>query len=310
MYKIYWKSRNSHQDETRHTSAGTVTFVQCIYLMWRRCFNFSPHTAFHKNLFCVSVLTWPLSFMCLPLTVVSRTVKIGQHIGLQRPAMRSCSFHGNRGARRLCHPMTSSTNANTEEIRPKIDSVPSSLCFNSEEQRSLSVLQLFWGSKSKHKSLMLKLNGFIYKLTSRRESISAFLIDVAKLISQIQAACACSRLHYAATSYVYITQVVLFSHFSFFVQESEKIIAELNETWEEKLRKTEAIRMERSVWADGVCSFPSLCPRGGGGGRSCTRIKLFLIGSCQSYKGCAGCLICVRCSGSSGNLLALLSDLR
>ena len=32
-----------------------------------------------------------------------------------------------------------------------------------------------------------------------------------------------------------------------FFQESEKIIAELNETWEEKLRKTEAIRMERSV---------------------------------------------------------------
>lgn len=30
-------------------------------------------------------------------------------------------------------------------------------------------------------------------------------------------------------------------------QESEKIIAELNETWEEKLRKTEAIRMERWV---------------------------------------------------------------
>uniref|UniRef100_A0A9J8DA48 Kinesin family member 1B n=1 Tax=Cyprinus carpio carpio TaxID=630221 RepID=A0A9J8DA48_CYPCA len=30
-------------------------------------------------------------------------------------------------------------------------------------------------------------------------------------------------------------------------QESEKIIAELNETWEEKLRKTEAIRMERSA---------------------------------------------------------------
>lgn len=30
-----------------------------------------------------------------------------------------------------------------------------------------------------------------------------------------------------------------------FLQESEKIIAELNETWEEKLRKTEAIRMER-----------------------------------------------------------------
>uniref|UniRef100_A0A8C8JVK4 plus-end-directed kinesin ATPase n=1 Tax=Oncorhynchus tshawytscha TaxID=74940 RepID=A0A8C8JVK4_ONCTS len=31
------------------------------------------------------------------------------------------------------------------------------------------------------------------------------------------------------------------------LKESEKIIAELNETWEEKLRKTEAIRMERSV---------------------------------------------------------------
>uniref|UniRef100_A0A8D2LB54 Kinesin family member 1B n=1 Tax=Varanus komodoensis TaxID=61221 RepID=A0A8D2LB54_VARKO len=31
------------------------------------------------------------------------------------------------------------------------------------------------------------------------------------------------------------------------LQESEKIIAELNETWEEKLRKTEAIRMERSA---------------------------------------------------------------
>lgn len=28
-------------------------------------------------------------------------------------------------------------------------------------------------------------------------------------------------------------------------QETEKIIAELNETWEEKLRKTEAIRTER-----------------------------------------------------------------
>lgn len=28
-------------------------------------------------------------------------------------------------------------------------------------------------------------------------------------------------------------------------QETEKIIAELNETWEEKLRKTEALRMER-----------------------------------------------------------------
>ena len=30
-------------------------------------------------------------------------------------------------------------------------------------------------------------------------------------------------------------------------QETEKIIAELNETWEEKLRRTEAIRMERWV---------------------------------------------------------------
>lgn len=41
-----------------------------------------------------------------------------------------------------------------------------------------------------------------------------------------------------------------FLHWSLVVlQESEKIIAELNETWEEKLRKTEAIRMERSVRA-------------------------------------------------------------
>uniref|UniRef100_A0A8C4IIC8 plus-end-directed kinesin ATPase n=1 Tax=Dicentrarchus labrax TaxID=13489 RepID=A0A8C4IIC8_DICLA len=39
------------------------------------------------------------------------------------------------------------------------------------------------------------------------------------------------------------------------LKESEKIIAELNETWEEKLRKTEAIRMERSVLADTVCSY-------------------------------------------------------
>lgn len=30
-------------------------------------------------------------------------------------------------------------------------------------------------------------------------------------------------------------------------QETEKIIAELNETWEEKLQRTEAIRVER--WA-------------------------------------------------------------
>uniref|UniRef100_A0A8D2MDK5 Kinesin family member 1B n=1 Tax=Zonotrichia albicollis TaxID=44394 RepID=A0A8D2MDK5_ZONAL len=35
--------------------------------------------------------------------------------------------------------------------------------------------------------------------------------------------------------------------FGIFTQESEKIIAELNETWEEKLRKTEAIRMEREA---------------------------------------------------------------
>lgn len=33
----------------------------------------------------------------------------------------------------------------------------------------------------------------------------------------------------------------------FYQQETEKIIAELNETWEEKLRRTEAIRMERFV---------------------------------------------------------------
>lgn len=32
------------------------------------------------------------------------------------------------------------------------------------------------------------------------------------------------------------------------MQTSEKLIAELNETWEEKLRKTEAIKQERSVW--------------------------------------------------------------
>lgn len=31
----------------------------------------------------------------------------------------------------------------------------------------------------------------------------------------------------------------------FVLQETEKIIAELNETWEEKLRKTESIRLER-----------------------------------------------------------------
>lgn len=40
--------------------------------------------------------------------------------------------------------------------------------------------------------------------------------------------------------------------FGIFMQESEKIIAELNETWEEKLRKTEAIRMERSGMGSAV----------------------------------------------------------
>lgn len=44
------------------------------------------------------------------------------------------------------------------------------------------------------------------------------------------------------------------------LQESEKIIAELNETWEEKLRKTEAIRMERWVSSAGrVFFFSCLC---------------------------------------------------
>lgn len=33
--------------------------------------------------------------------------------------------------------------------------------------------------------------------------------------------------------------------FILLLQETEKIIAELNETWEEKLRRTEAIRMDR-----------------------------------------------------------------
>ena len=31
------------------------------------------------------------------------------------------------------------------------------------------------------------------------------------------------------------------------MQTSEKLIAELNETWEEKLRKTEAIKLERGL---------------------------------------------------------------
>lgn len=50
-------------------------------------------------------------------------------------------------------------------------------------------------------------------------------------------------------------------------QETEKIIAELNETWEEKLRRTEAIRMER--WAVGKLRTPApqpwawLCPSRG-----------------------------------------------
>ena len=38
---------------------------------------------------------------------------------------------------------------------------------------------------------------------------------------------------------------ILWRHY--FIQESEKIIAELNETWEEKLRKTEQIRQQRWV---------------------------------------------------------------
>lgn len=41
-------------------------------------------------------------------------------------------------------------------------------------------------------------------------------------------------------------------------QETEKIIAELNETWEEKLRRTEAIRMER--WAVGKLRTPAPSP--------------------------------------------------
>lgn len=41
-------------------------------------------------------------------------------------------------------------------------------------------------------------------------------------------------------------------------QETEKIIAELNETWEEKLRRTEAIRMER--WVAGKPRTPALQP--------------------------------------------------
>lgn len=50
------------------------------------------------------------------------------------------------------------------------------------------------------------------------------------------------------------------------VQETEKIIAELNETWEEKLRRTEAIRMER--WVVGKLRTPgpppgALAPGGG-----------------------------------------------
>lgn len=45
------------------------------------------------------------------------------------------------------------------------------------------------------------------------------------------------RKHLASTANCFL--------FTSCFQESEKIIAELNETWEEKLRKTEAIRMER-----------------------------------------------------------------
>lgn len=53
------------------------------------------------------------------------------------------------------------------------------------------------------------------------------------------------------------------SHFASGVQESEKIIAELNETWEEKLRKTEAIRMERSVLEAVSVLFHLYLPKGG-----------------------------------------------
>lgn len=43
------------------------------------------------------------------------------------------------------------------------------------------------------------------------------------------------------TEQVIFLMIVIYFQF----QETEKIIAELNETWEEKLRRTEAIRMER-----------------------------------------------------------------
>ncbi|XP_010840830.1 PREDICTED: kinesin-like protein KIF1A [Bison bison bison] len=47
------------------------------------------------------------------------------------------------------------------------------------------------------------------------------------------------------------------------LKETEKIIAELNETWEEKLRRTEAIRMER--WVLGAGTRPSDGEVDGGG---------------------------------------------
>uniref|UniRef100_A0A8C3S3X2 plus-end-directed kinesin ATPase n=1 Tax=Chelydra serpentina TaxID=8475 RepID=A0A8C3S3X2_CHESE len=55
------------------------------------------------------------------------------------------------------------------------------------------------------------------------------------------------------------------------LKESEKIIAELNETWEEKLRKTEAIRMERSGARNSVDVL-----RGGGTQLSINMFCIFL----------------------------------
>ena len=41
--------------------------------------------------------------------------------------------------------------------------------------------------------------------------------------------------------------IVVLQHFCLLSQESERLIAELNETWEDKLKKTEAIQKEREV---------------------------------------------------------------
>uniref|UniRef100_A0A4W6CE08 plus-end-directed kinesin ATPase n=1 Tax=Lates calcarifer TaxID=8187 RepID=A0A4W6CE08_LATCA len=70
----------------------------------------------------------------------------------------------------------------------------------------------------------------------------------------ISASCVCSHTvstfspscqHFLSSSLSHCFQSSSFVSIS--VLESEKIIAELNETWEEKLRKTEAIRMEREA---------------------------------------------------------------